>query len=68
MILPSYHMNKPFTEFISGYIDDLGSPALEITFTTAWALWKAQNDLIWNAKNSTVLEICQYAAELALDF
>ena len=55
MIPPSYHMNKPFTEFISGCIDDLGSPALEITFTTAWALWKARNDLVWNAK----IQLCQ---------
>jgi hypothetical protein len=68
MIPPSYQVNMPFTEFISGCIDDLGSLALEITFTTAWALWKARNDLIWNAKNSTVSEICQYAAKLALDF
>jgi hypothetical protein len=68
MIPPSYQVNMPFTEFIFGCIDDLGSPALEITFTTAWALWKARNDLIWNAKNSTVSEICQYAAELAVDF
>ena len=68
MIPPSYRVNMPFREFISGCIDDLGSSALEITFTTAWALWKAQNDLIWNAKNSTVSEIFQYAAELAVDF
>jgi hypothetical protein len=68
MIPTSYNVTMPFAEFISCCVEDLGSPALEITFTTAWALWKARNDLFWNAQNSNVSEICQHAAELALDF
>ena len=68
MIPPSYNLSMPFAEFISRCVEDLGSPALEIVFTTAWALWKARNALFWNAQNSNVSEICQHAAELALDF
>ena len=46
------------------------SPLLqwEIFFTTAWSIWNARNDSIWEEKTPVVDEICQGAAVLALDF
>ena len=57
-----------FFEFIASCITDLSSPGLEITFNTAWAIWKARNELVWNAHVTLVSELCQQAAGLALDF
>uniref|UniRef100_A0A2N9EQT4 DYW domain-containing protein n=2 Tax=Fagus sylvatica TaxID=28930 RepID=A0A2N9EQT4_FAGSY len=57
-----------FKEFVAGCIAELQSPALEISFTTAWALWNARNETYWDAKVPIVDEIYGGAAALALDF
>uniref|UniRef100_A0A2N9HU49 CCHC-type domain-containing protein n=1 Tax=Fagus sylvatica TaxID=28930 RepID=A0A2N9HU49_FAGSY len=49
-------------------ITNLSSPGLEITLVTAWAIWKARNELVWNAHVTPVTELCQQAVGLALDF
>jgi hypothetical protein len=46
----------------------MSSPSLEIVLTTAWAIWKARNDLVWNDHLSLVSEICEIAAGTALDY
>uniref|UniRef100_A0A2N9F2E6 Enoyl reductase (ER) domain-containing protein n=1 Tax=Fagus sylvatica TaxID=28930 RepID=A0A2N9F2E6_FAGSY len=63
-----YDQSVTFTEFIVSCFKDLSSPAIEIALTTAWSLWKAQNDLQWDNKCSNVSEICLSAAGLAVDF
>jgi hypothetical protein len=62
------HVDMSFTDFIDYCITDLASPSLEITFYTAWAIWKARNELVWNNHITPVAELCQQAAGLALDF
>ncbi len=57
-----------FTDVIGSFISDLQSPVLEIAFTTAWALWKARNESVWEAKIPVVDAICQEAVVLASDF
>ncbi len=42
------HVDMSFSDFIDGCITDLACPSLEITFYTAWAIWKARNELMWN--------------------
>ena len=39
------HVGMAFKEFICCCVSDLASPGLEIVFSTAWALWKARNDV-----------------------
>jgi hypothetical protein len=60
------HMS--FSDFIDSCITNLSSPGLEITLVTAWAIWKARNELVWNAHVTPVTELCQQAVGLALDF
>ena len=62
------HVHMSFSEFIASCIADLSSPGLEITFNIAWAIWKARNELVWNAQVTLVSELCQQAAGFALDF
>jgi hypothetical protein len=38
------HMS--FSDFIDSCITNLSSPGLEITLVTAWAIWKARNELV----------------------
>ena len=57
-----------FTDFIDCCLTDLASPSLEITFYTAWAIWKARNELVWNEHNTPVAELCQQTTGSDLDF
>jgi hypothetical protein len=59
---------KLFTDVIGSFISDLQTPVIEIAFTTAWALWKARNETVWEAKVPGVDAICQEAVALASDF
>jgi hypothetical protein len=62
------HDGLSFKEFIMGYVSELMSPGLEIVFTTAWAIWRARNEVVWNDHITLVSELCQQAARLALDY
>ena len=62
------HAVMSFTDFIDCCTTDLTSPSLEITFYTAWAIWKARNELVWNEHNMPVAKLCQQATRSALDF
>ena len=62
------HDGMPFKEVIWCCASDLVLPGLEIVFTTAWALWKARNDVIWNNHITPILELCQQATSTALDY
>ncbi len=62
------HGDMSFTDFMDCCVVELGSLSLEITFCTAWAIWKARNELVWNNHITPVAELCQQAAGLALDF
>uniref|UniRef100_A0A2N9F4S3 RNase H type-1 domain-containing protein n=1 Tax=Fagus sylvatica TaxID=28930 RepID=A0A2N9F4S3_FAGSY len=62
------HVQMSFSDFMASCISDLSSPGLEIIFNTAWAIWKARNELVWNAKVTPVSELCQQAAGVALDY
>ncbi len=62
------HDGLSFKEFIMGYVSELMSPGLEIVFTTAWAIWRARNEVVWNDHITLVSELCQQAARLALEY
>ena len=62
------HVHMSFFDFMASCILDLSSPRLKIIFNTAWAIWKARNELVWNAKAIPVSELCQQAAGVALDY
>ena len=57
-----------FKEFIECCANELNSPSFEIVLTTAWTLWKAPNDLLWNERVTTVSDLCHQAATAALDY
>ena len=57
-----------FREVVEACLSGLQSPALEISFTTAQALWNARNETYWDSKVPNVDDICSRAAVLALDF
>ena len=67
MIPRHYDCGMTFKEFVIFCFKDLSSPAIEIALITAWSLWKARNELLWDDKQSTVSEICLAAAGLTLD-
>lgn len=67
-ISSQYSLCLHFKDFIGTLILELPSPALEIAFTTAWALWKARNETCWEGKIPVVDAICQEVACIALDF
>jgi hypothetical protein len=47
---------------------ELTSPDVELFFSTAWFLWCARNELVWEGKNSLVTDICCRASVLAFEF
>ena len=57
-----------FSEVISCSLRSLSTPSLEIMFTTAWGLWQAWNSFFWEEKMSSVEDICQKSAGIAMDF
>ena len=59
---------KSFTDVIGSFISDLHTSVLEIALTTAWSLWKARNESIWEAKTPVVDAIVHEAMSLASDF
>ena len=59
---------KLFTDVIGSFISELQTLVIEIAFTTAWALWKARNETVWEVKVPGVDAICQEAVALASDF
>ena len=64
----NFHDGLSFKEFIMGCVVELVSPGLEIVFSTAWAIWKARNEVVWNDHITPVSELCQQVAVLALDY
>ena len=57
-----------FLDLVCGVVDDFPSPALEVFFTTAWAIWNARNATLWENKIPVFDEICQGATALAIAF
>ena len=69
IIIPSFcSISMNFRDFILSCIDVLSESDTEILFTTAWEIWNARNRFHWENKLSTVNDIWQRAAALALDF
>uniref|UniRef100_A0A2N9GYZ1 Reverse transcriptase zinc-binding domain-containing protein n=1 Tax=Fagus sylvatica TaxID=28930 RepID=A0A2N9GYZ1_FAGSY len=62
------HASMSFKKVILCCVSDLISPGLEIVLTTAWAIWKARNDIIWNNHITPIFELCQQAASTALEY
>uniref|UniRef100_A0A2N9FNB8 Reverse transcriptase domain-containing protein n=1 Tax=Fagus sylvatica TaxID=28930 RepID=A0A2N9FNB8_FAGSY len=59
---------KSFTDVIGSFTSDLHTPVLEIAFTTVWALWKARNESVWEAKTLVADAIVHEAVSLASEF
>ena len=67
-IPPRYDFHMSFADFISCALNDIQSPSIEIMFTTAWELWNARNALLYEGVVCNVVDICQKAAGMAVDF
>lgn len=61
-------VDMSFWDFISHCITDLSASLVTVLFTTVWEIWNARNRLLWDNKNSTVDDIWQCAAGVAIDF
>lgn len=57
-----------FSDVIFSCAQSVFHRSLVIMFTTAWKLWQARNSLLWDVALSTVEDISQGAAAMALDF
>jgi hypothetical protein len=57
-----------FTDVVHCCVQSLAHPNLEIMLTTAWKLWQARNRFLWEAQLSTVEDISNGAAGMAIDF
>uniref|UniRef100_A0A2N9G5C3 CCHC-type domain-containing protein n=1 Tax=Fagus sylvatica TaxID=28930 RepID=A0A2N9G5C3_FAGSY len=69
VIIPSScSVSMNFRDFILSCIEFLSESDTEILFTTAWEIWNARNRFHWENVLSTVNDIWQRAAALALEF
>jgi hypothetical protein len=64
----SVDMRMAFGDFSDVCLRDMQSPDVELIFTTAWILWCARNELIWEGKVSIIFDICSRASAMAIEF
>jgi hypothetical protein len=57
-----------FLEVMECCLKGLKSPEVEIIFNTAWMLWRARNELLWEETQSTVDDICCRGVTVAMEF
>ena len=57
-----------FLEVMECCLKGLKSPDVEIIFNTAWMLWRARNELMWEEKLSNVDDICCRGVTVAMEF
>ena len=65
---PTYATNWSFVDLLVCFFKDLQFPLVEICITTAWSLWKARNEMIWEDKVSNAADVALRAAENAMNF
>jgi hypothetical protein len=65
---PIYATNLSFVDLLACFFKDLQFPLVEICITTAWSLWKARNEMIWEDKVSNAADVALRAAENAMNF
>jgi hypothetical protein len=65
---PIYATNLSFVDLLACLFKDLQFPLVEICITTAWSLWKARNEMIWEDKVSNAADVALRAAENAMNF
>lgn len=54
-------------DFLATCLRELSSPEVEIVFATAWVLWSAHNEVVWDRKVVNVDDICSRAVGIALE-
>uniref|UniRef100_A0A2N9I6M1 CCHC-type domain-containing protein n=1 Tax=Fagus sylvatica TaxID=28930 RepID=A0A2N9I6M1_FAGSY len=57
-----------FLEIMECCLKGLKSPEVEIIFNTAWMLWRARNELLWEETQCTVDDICCRGVTVAMEF
>ena len=69
MSLPeSVDIRMSFLEIMECCLKALKTPEVEIIFNTAWMLWRARNELLWEGLPSNVEDICFRAAVGAVEY
>ena len=59
VILPArMEIQMSVVDFVSCCLRDLDSTNIAILLYTAWTLWLARNELKWEGKVSTIVDIC----------
>ena len=57
-----FSVGMDFLDLIFSVVSDFSSLAVEIFFTTTWAIWNARNASLWEEKIPVIDEICHGAA------
>ena len=57
---------KKVTDFVALVFSNLEKSIVQLIFTTAWMIWNAQNELVWDQKHSSPTQITQRAAAYIL--
>ncbi len=54
-------------DFLATCMSEMSSPEVEIVFATAWVLWLARNEVVWEGTVVNVADICSRAVGIALE-
>ena len=60
-------LGSSLLDFLATCLRELSSPEVEIVFATAWVLWRARNEVVWDGKVVKVDDICSRAVTIAMD-